>query len=356
MSEQKSIEEEWGVSKKAERSRGRSLLGPVVLIALGVIFLLANLNIIPQPDWLYALSFWPLLLIFIGLNILVTQVSAPAGTFLSMLVSLAAVGVLGFLLFTGPENAILRSLGFSQPSATTEQQPFNVPLGSIESADIVIDLSNYPVDIRGVADSDNLVQGTIWTSTGLALDSENDGRYASVQVGEESSIQSILNPANWFTDVADRTWRIDLSELVPVNLRVNVGNGSAAVDLHSLSLSQLRLDAANGSLVATLPNGYFDGRIVGGNGSVRVTLPANGRQELQVDGGNGSMTFLLPEGTPARVEFDKGNGSIALDQRFDLVDGDRERGVYQTAGYTHSDDGLLIRLETGNGSFRISQP
>ena len=50
--------------------RYRSLFWPVVLIGVGVIWLLANLNVIPAGGlWILA-RFWPLLLVWIGLDIL----------------------------------------------------------------------------------------------------------------------------------------------------------------------------------------------------------------------------------------------------------------------------------------------
>lgn len=81
------------------RRGSRSLFAPLALIGLGVIFLLDNLNLVPALDWSAALRYWPLALIFLGLNILVTQVRRPLGTLLSLVVSLAALGVFAYLLF-----------------------------------------------------------------------------------------------------------------------------------------------------------------------------------------------------------------------------------------------------------------
>ncbi|MEZ4517681.1 MAG: DUF5668 domain-containing protein [Chloroflexota bacterium] len=356
MSEPKSADEKWTTNQPKQRARGRSLFGPIILIAAGAIFLLTNLNIIPQPNWSYAFSFWPLLLIFIGLNILVVQAPSPGGTFLSLIVSLVAVGTFGYLLFAGPENDVMRSLGVSSPTALLQEEPFSVPAGSIQRADVEIDLGNQPAIITGLADSRNLIEGAIWTTSGLNLDVEGDEGAMSVKVGEESNFNWFRNPFGWLTEEGNQTWQFAVNERVPVDLRVNAGNGVVTADLGELSLSELQLDGANGALTATLPGGSYDGRIDGGNGTLRITLPEDGRQRLEIDGGNGSMSFYLQDGVDARIEFDQGNGNITVDQRFELVDGDRENGVYETAGYSGSGDGVEIELDTGNGSFRISEP
>jgi len=80
------------------RRGGRSLLWPLGLIALGVAFLLDNLNIVPPLDWAAAWRYWPLALIFTGLNIVVVQARRPLGTLLSLLVTAAALVTFGYLL------------------------------------------------------------------------------------------------------------------------------------------------------------------------------------------------------------------------------------------------------------------
>lgn len=344
---------EYEVTKKGRR--GRSLFWPIALIAAGTGFLLANLNVLPQANWAYALSFWPLLLIFIGLDILVTQLRAPVGTFLSLVVSLSAVGVFAFLLLGGTDTTAQRTW-MPQAAATRQEVPFAVPVGATETADIRLDLSNYSTTINGQP-GDDLLAGSIWTTGDLVLDVQSEGSRTEVALGEESAFTWSLNPATWFSDDGtDATWQIGINETVPTDLRIAAGNGSAAADLAGLTLTGLRIDAGNGRLTGTLPAGSYEGTIDGGNGSLQLLLPSSGRQVLELDGGNGSLRLQLPAGVAARVEFDEGNGSVNVDSRFDLVDGDHDEGVYETPGYSATGDGVLIQAQTGNGSLSISQP
>ena len=48
-----------------------SLVWPIVLVSIGVLFLLNNLGILAEDIWLPLLRLWPLVLILIGIEILV---------------------------------------------------------------------------------------------------------------------------------------------------------------------------------------------------------------------------------------------------------------------------------------------
>ena len=49
---------------------GRSIFWPMILIGLGVVWLLANFDIIPPVNWWTLLNLWPLVLVALGLQIM----------------------------------------------------------------------------------------------------------------------------------------------------------------------------------------------------------------------------------------------------------------------------------------------
>ena len=69
------------------------MLFPVILITAGVLLLLAALDKLPDLHWEAALQLWPLLLIFIGLDIIVRLVPHPFGTILSLVLALIVTGI-----------------------------------------------------------------------------------------------------------------------------------------------------------------------------------------------------------------------------------------------------------------------
>jgi hypothetical protein len=58
--------------------RTRSIVGPIVLIAIGLIFLLSNLGLIPHLGRLLA-TWWPLILIVVGVSLLIERSAAGRG-------------------------------------------------------------------------------------------------------------------------------------------------------------------------------------------------------------------------------------------------------------------------------------
>lgn len=334
-----------------EKRRGsRSAFAPIVLIAAGVFFLLDNLGVVSALNWEAAWRFWPLALIFLGLNVLVVQFPRPVGTILSALVALAAVAVFGWLLLSGPPSGFLRSLGVPAPREL-QAEDFALTPGAAKTAAITLHMGNYPARVEAGSGAD-LVSGTIWTRTGLDMQPTSDAAgHFDVTIGEEPGGFS-FNPGDWI-DGADHTWAFLLSPDLPIDLRLEAGNGSLSADLAGLALSNLVIEAANGSVTADLPAGAYDVRLNGGNGGIDLTLPDSGPREVRVDSGNGGVDLTLPDGVEARVEYDTGNGSVNVDGRFERVSGDNDEGVYETAGY-EAGDGVLFVVETGNGSVEIT--
>lgn len=81
--------------------RHTSLFEPIVLIAMGLFFLFNRLDPLTDLYWQEVLSLWPLLLIFLGLNVLALQAPRPYASLLSGAISLLAVLVFGYVLLNG---------------------------------------------------------------------------------------------------------------------------------------------------------------------------------------------------------------------------------------------------------------
>jgi hypothetical protein len=352
MSEEKTSET---TLQEPRPSHSRSVFAPIILIAAGVFFLLDNLSLLPALNWSLVLRFWPLFLVFVGLNILVVQVRPPAGTFLSLLTALLTVGVFGALLLSNPANQIFDRFGITLPSTDIITEPFEVGAEGVTAAEIQMDFSNYPSVIASSSGEDHLVSGIIRSASGLDLDSEmNRNGQATVRLGEKAMTTFSMDPMRFAG--SENNWEIYLNRQTPTDLMLDVSNGYVNSQLADLNLTHLVMNGGNGTLEAALPAGNYDIKVDGGNGRIEVTLPTAGRQAMEVDGGNGRITLTLPASMEARVQFNKGRGNIDVDSRFRLISGDRDRGVYQTGDYENAPDRILILLDSGNGRVSIQEP
>lgn len=314
------------------RRAGHSVLGPLALIALGVLFLLDNLGLVPGLNWAAAWRYWPVALIFLGLNVLVSQARRPLGTLLSFLVTAAALAFFGYLLLSGPAEAGRDRLGLPVSAQELRRETFALDAAGVTAAEISLDLGNDPTTIGPLA-GDGLIAGAIWTAGDLRLEPERDDGHLTLSVGANNSGWAFLNPATWAA--GDRQWTIDLSPTVPLDLTVDTGNGPTTAALDRLHLTALTLDAGNSSLTATLPAGDY---------------------EVRVDGGNGRVELRLPAGVAARLEYDGGNGQVVADGRLARVAGDNDEGVYETDGYAAAAEHILLDVDGGNGRVTVTAP
>jgi hypothetical protein len=332
---------------------GRSLFGPFFMIGLGLYFLLRNMGIISELNWNVALQLWPLLLIFLGLNIIVQQVRRPFGTFLSGIVSLTAVAVFGSILLFGLEHPLLSRFNL-QTSAEYYQETVMVDGEGVETAEISLDLGSLGADVTGLNSSQNLLEGTLNIVGRLDFQEERQGSEATVSLGEHSRN---FWSGGWVADSQQPPWQIGLSRTVPIDLTIDMGSGASDLALDSLLLTDLDIDIGSGMMNLQLPSGEYDIRLDGGSGRMEVILPANGHQVLDIDGGSGAISLSLPPNMAARVEIDRGSGRVSLDGRFSQISGDAEDGVWETPNYqANSDNAILIIIDGGSGSITIEQP
>lgn len=341
------------LQKSRRRKNGRSLFGPIFLIGLGIYFLLRNMGIVSDLNWGLAFQLWPLLLIFLGLNIIVQQVRRPFGTFLSGIVSLTAVALFGAVLLFGLELPFLSRFNL-QTTAEYREETVTVSSEGVETAVVSLDLGSLGADVTGLDGGQNVFEGTLNVAGELDFRERVQGSEAVISLGES-------NEGWWFgswTVIGDAPpWEIGLSRTVPTDLTVDIGSGQTDLVLGSLLLSDLDVDMGSGAVNLQLPGGNYEVRVDGGSGKLVMTLPQNGRQEMEIDGGSGAMDLFLPPNMAARVELDSGSGRVSLDDRFDRVSGDDEDGTWETPNYdADSNNSILIIIDGGSGAISIEQP
>ncbi len=114
--------------------RRRSFLGPILLIAFGVIFLLNNLGVLNWNVWATLIRLWPVLLIGFGLDLLIGRRSVVGSVIVVLLVLIVvAVAVWGFT---------------AQPVVGGEaltSEEINQPLDGASRADVQITLPHVVV-------------------------------------------------------------------------------------------------------------------------------------------------------------------------------------------------------------------
>jgi hypothetical protein len=326
-----------------DHSRDRSVFWPIVLIGVGVIWLLANFNLIPQLNFAALLRLWPLLLIAIGLDIIFGRRTP----IVSLLIGLATLAVAAALVFAAPR------LGLTG-SSELKTERFTEPIDEAASAQVTLDLSEYPVTVNALSDSNNLIDAEL-TYT---------GRINFVASGESEKTVRLSHREGFgmpffFDDVAGSgDWKIGLSPDVPIALTIDSSSGAAQLDLSQLQLTALTLDGSSGATDLILPTTgeHYNAEIQGGSGSFSVTIPEDAAVSLEIDSGSGSFDIDVPEDAAVRVEVqESGSGRVRVPSSFvEVRSGEDDEGLWETSGFEEAKRQIIITVtDLGSGSITV---
>ena len=298
-----------------EQGRRVSLVGPVILIGLGVVFLLNNMGVLAWSVWEVIFRLWPILLVALGLEIILSRLSA-WGSLLALV--LTVVILAGALWLLGPNIRTGQSVAGEEVRQA---------LGEASRARVVIEPGIGALYIEALPESANLVEGTIRVGRGLRVK-----RHFAV-TGQTATFILQTDGATFgpFTGWADRwSWELGLAPEVPLELEIGLGVGLADIDLTDLTVSDLKVSM--------------------GVGRTTVILPEEGRFYAKIEGAIGETVVVIPAGMAARIRVDTG---LAVS---DLPDSYRQLyEVYTSPGYESADDRVDLEVSQAIGRVAIHQ-
>jgi len=201
-----------------QERRRVSLVGPAILIGLGLLFLANNFGLLPGNVWAVAWRFWPLLLVLLGLEILIGRQST--------LVS-AIIAVVGILLIVGlVAAAVYWGWGGVPQSGITEHVVQE--MGGAESVAVSLDFPTGDLRVRALEDSPDLMDARF---SGLPVERWYDVTAEHGNLRLKSKGGSFI----WWPGMAaENSWDIALSSRIPLTLNVDAGVGQATLDLSGL--------------------------------------------------------------------------------------------------------------------------
>jgi hypothetical protein len=306
----------------------RSIFWPMILIGVGVIWLLSNLEIIPGWSWWNLWRLWPLFLIAIGLDLLFARRSPILGALLGLVTIAAAVA----LLMAAP------SLGLSS-SAEVVTESFSEPIGSATTASLDLEFSLGRGTLDALSTGANLIEaevahvGTVrFTTSG---ESSKDIRL--VQIDEPFNIG--------FDDFnGDQLrWDVGLTPQIPLELRIDCGVGEAHLDMSGIQLAQLDVQASVGNVDLILPatDEPYQAVVNGDVGRVQIEIEDGAAIDLEIQADVGDFVIDVPDGAAVHLEAETDIGSVRVPQEFDqLRSGEDqvvgESGTWETPGFSQA--------------------
>jgi hypothetical protein len=291
-----------------------NILGPILLIAIGVVLLLNTLGILEWSVWLTLVRLWPVLLIAAGLDLLLGRYSAWG----SLLAAILVIGVLVAALWLATTNATPGGAGLV--SETVQQ-----PLEGASRAEVEVSPAVGRLHMEALPEEASLVQGIIYRGRNEEVEQRFQG-------GTSASYRLKAGDVSWVpfgTWAFDRRlWDLGLSPGAALDLRAEMGAGEMILDLTGLQIEQLRVNM--------------------GLGRAEVRLPAVGRYAATVEGAIGQTVVLIPDGLAARIE-----ASSALATRNMPAGYRREGDVYTSPGYADAENRVDLTVSQAIGTLEV---
>jgi hypothetical protein len=294
------------------------IVGPVFWISLGGVLLLANFDVLAVNVFQVLISLWPLLLIAIGLDLVIGRRS----WILSVLAVVLLIGVMvGALWFVSPV--------LGAPPA--EGETILRPLDGAERGIVNLNPSVGALNVRPLEEGDLFVEGTVRLSRGERLvsapDTPPDTNDRTVRLTLMSEGISFLFP----TGPRDRwSWDLGFHSDISLDMVINMAVGEVNLDLREMVVDRLDLSLGVGRIV--------------------VVLPQEGRLNARVSGGVGETVVIVPDGVQVRI-----NASPALTVVDIPPEYLREDNIYTSPGYNQAGpEAGVIELDLSHAIGRLA--
>jgi hypothetical protein len=340
---------------KNNHRKQRGFFGPILLIAIGLVFLGNNLGLIPGEGWGMIWRLWPVLLIIAGLDELIRRqgIAWPilligAGVFFLLNnfgprvwvswtqiiqlwpILLIAAGI--DLVFKGDSiwyavAGVVLTLVLIGGSVWFVREGFQVSADYTEIKKEFSDEMKY-MELDLSLGAGELIIGSDAPEGVLILGSITPDKHADQISTKGSTIEYQLeqNEPGFYPHTA--RWELELTDALVGELVVNNGAGEVILSLEDLDLEALDLSQGVGRMVVHLPDMDSDDVLI--------------KQAV------GSIQIQIPEGLKIAVDAQNGLSKVDFPPGFELED-----GYYVSPGTNRANADLVIIVEQALGLINI---
>jgi hypothetical protein len=298
------------------------VVGPLVLIFIGAVFLLQNAGYLPPNFWLNLWRLWPVVLVLAGIELLLAH----------RIPWLALVGLAAIVLVLG---AVASGSSLSRsPTQAAVTHTSQTDLGGATQAVVSVHFGAGQLSIGPMAPApDHQLAATTYSGP---PDLEPLASYSAAGATGQLDYQvhghgPALMP--FVGGQSEARMDLNLSPKVPITaLNVQTGATDAHLDLSTLQVSNLEINVGAASTWVRLPE------------AAKTT-------NAHIAGGAATITLEIPPGVGAQIRHRGGLSTVNVDQtRFPSV-GD---GLYRSADYLTAPNNVDISIETGVTSIQVN--
>lgn len=307
--------------------RTEKIVWGLILIFVGTIFLLDNMNVI-DFYWRSVWRFWPVIFILIGANMLLSRISdSKLAALMITLITIASLGFIGFQGTQEPHHK--RWLMFNEDtmenesSSSTDTSTFTAPYEGAPKARL---------SIQGGATSYRLSDTTV-----NLFDAEVKRRFGKYILNKstDDSVEVITfrmrdNKKSWSLDELEgNETKLQINRKPEWDIKVEMGAGEAILDLREYKVRNLK----------------FEGGAASFQTKIGSKLPLT---EVSVETGVANVEIEVPETSACRIVVDSGLSSKDFIGFVKQAD-----GTYKTPNYNTAENKIHINLKGGLSSFEV---
>ena len=302
--------------------RRRGVFWPLLLIALGLLFLLQTMGFISGVSWLAIASLWPILLILIGLDIAFAG-RWPVPTLVAeVLVIAVGLALVAYAPNLGPGVFVFGGSGPGESDVT-------VPRSGATELDLTLNAGATRA-YRVSGGATELVQ---------AHSADADLRGRTTGTSRLNVRLDQVTPNGFIRPAGEADIQVQVASDVPTSLTINAGAGQFDIDLSDIHVRTADVNV--------------------GASSMRFVLPKpTGDVPIDMNGGASNITLTVPDGVEARISTSGGLISLRSDNPR-LGDTGSSRGVFagktsvETSGYATAHDRVTLTITAGASSIVI---
>lgn len=295
----------------------RHVVGPLILLAAGVLLLLNNLDLLPWSIWHDLWPYWPVLLVLLGLEAVLSGRVA-WGTLVMLIVLLP---ILGIVVSAGSIGSRVRDATSAAPDrlvATSSQ-----PLGETRAAAVEVEYGAGALQIGplpGDLAASTLADANVYGRGGVRFENARmtDPARGLLRIRQRDDDHG---PDGGKFDFG--RLEVRLSPSIPVDLKVSSGVTDSTLNLEALRVPNLTLET--------------------GASQTQIVLPAQGETMARIEGGAAKIEVTVPPNVAARIILSDGPNAVTIDERRFP----RQNGEYRSAGFDTATDRVTLRIDVG---------
>lgn len=282
--------------------QGKGWVGAVIMLGLGGVLLAGNLNALPWSGLDLLLRLWPVFIVALGLDLMMQGRTSTLGAVVIVLVALAVVAGMVWIGFSAPANMGMAPVEINQP------------LEGAQSASVKMTVISGNVNIAGGAERNQLIAGTLYMPNRLKASESysvagGEGRY-ELQPESGASIPYIGSYRGSSSDLA-------VNSTTPTDFDLTLIAGEQHLDLRDINASNLNVETIFGKSVITLPDdGKLTGKVGMVFGELVVRVPRGVSVEFKMNtvivGTNYPQDFLKSDNSITSPAAASGNADIVL--------------------------------------------